>query len=472
MSPDDVHDDMTLLEYMERYGDDTGEGEEGENSDHNEPEQDGSNPDPVELPDYSDDEGNIRTVTPLPFPRERENLSKNEYLFLNNDALNFQDKSKHGGPTLRAQIELISNLTGNFSTTEIISDPTRAGLLCKSNPNCIGHLCANIRKKISENERLSKREKHYIELHKNWLYTDVGQEVSMSLCAELKAISTEEIETNNWMEVQRERSPKDCTGCLTEHATIGGVICSRRNLNGPVNCDLPLVHGNWRAAMIGVFSYLTLPWCIADAFLNVSITDPAEYFWDTHIPLDMEVNYQETPLGRAIMKRISLMRSNKRLPLYIEFCHHKANSDKSYLEILINFLKVIKSIQKSYLAPIVVLMSLATPHKKHTTNTYNNLKRDYIRKSSIAQVVAHCLGVPFIEIIVQRRPTLTGDMFQWNNSDRWNMDPLFNRNMQYTNEMNQRIAANLRRIAMYMSEAEVPRNLDYYESEEINEPWS
>ena len=223
--------------------------------------------------------------------------------------------------------------------------------------------------------------------------------------------------------------------------------------------------------MIGVSSYLFLPWQLANTVLNLSFTDVTDYVWDTIVPLQVEADYRQVPLGRAIMKRINLLGPNKRLPLFVEFCCTKISEETPYLYGLINFLKIIKSLQKSYEPPITVLMSLATPHKRHTPNSYESLKKDFIRKSSIARVVANRLGVAYLELIVQRRPSFTNDKFQWNNSDHWNMEPIFNRHVQNTQELNRRIAANLKLIMINMSEAEIPKNLTVHDSEEIGEIW-
>ena len=460
-------------QYLKEYYGSTGEGELGGESSHDESDQGSQTPEQNLLPDYSEDEDEeeIKITVPQPFPKETERCRPNEYLFIQDDALNFQDKSRHFGPTWQEQVQLMANMTGNFTHTELISDPARAALICKSTPNVVGHLCANIRHKIQNNERISQRERHFLEHNKNWYYSDVVQELSMSLCAELKAIQTDEIQTNGWIEIQKDRMPGDCLECLTGHREYEEEICSRRNTNGPSNCDYPILRGSWSAIMIGVCSLLTLPWKLADSFLNLSLTDMTDYDWDTDSPLGMEIDFRNTRLGRAVTKRLNLIRPDRGMPLYIEFCHSKVNSDKPYLWVLISFFKVIKSLQRVHPAPIVVVFSFATPHKKHTPRSYENLKRDFIRKGSIGRVIAHCMGVPFLELVVQRRPSLFSDTFQWNNSDHWNMEPLFNRYIQPTIELNTRIAANLTKVSLHVSTSDFPREIACFESEEIGEPW-
>ena len=456
---------------LDDVGESSGEGEAGSSSGHESSDQDDTSPDPDELPDYQETATTNRAFTPPPFPRERENLAKTEYLYVKNDSLNFQDKSKHGGPSFLSQIKQIAKLTGNFSNIELISDPTRAGTISKSIQNETGHLCANIRHKIFDGERISQREKHYLMKNRGWFYSGIAQVITTFLCAHLKAILTEEIQTNNWVEIQTQRTPKDCVECLTVHKRIDDGICSRRNLNGARSCDSPIEDGNWMAVMIGCSSYLFLPWQMANTMLNLSLTDPSDYVWDTVIPLHIEGDHSQTPLGRAIMKRINSLGPNRKLPLYVEFCWTKISPDTSFIHSLINFLKVIKSLQKVYLPPITVVMSLATPHKRHTPNSYEGLKKEFIRKSCVTRVVANCMGISFLELIVQRRPSFTNDLFQWNNSDHWNMEPIFNRHVQYTQEMNRRIAANFSTITFHMAENQIPKELFCYETDEVGEVW-
>jgi hypothetical protein len=76
-----------------------------------------------------------------------------------------------------------------------------------------------------------------------------------------------------------------------------------------------------------------------------------------------------------------------------------------------------------------------------------------------------------MELPVQRRPSFTGDMFQWNKSDTWNMEPLFNRNIQFTGEMLQRMGNDLLWITRHLTGVTIPHTPTPYESEEENEPW-
>jgi hypothetical protein len=145
------------------------------------------------LPDYQETATTNRAFTPPPFPRERENLAKTEYLYVKNDSLNFQDKSKHGGPSFLSQIKQIAKLTGNFSNIELISDPTRAGTISKSIQNETGHLCANIRHKIFDGERISQREKHYL-MKKLFALLMVSATLFAVACNNTEEAATEETE--------------------------------------------------------------------------------------------------------------------------------------------------------------------------------------------------------------------------------------------------------------------------------------
>jgi hypothetical protein len=64
-------------------------------------------PVPREQPKKSAKRSITRSLTPLPFPREQENLTESEYLFIANDSLNFQNKRRHFGPDFRKQVQKI-----------------------------------------------------------------------------------------------------------------------------------------------------------------------------------------------------------------------------------------------------------------------------------------------------------------------------------------------------------------------------
>jgi hypothetical protein len=77
-------------------------------------------PDPRELPRTSAKMQNTRSLTPLPFPREQENLAETEYLFIANDSLNFQNKMRYFGPDFKEQVQKIFKLTDNLTQTVIV----------------------------------------------------------------------------------------------------------------------------------------------------------------------------------------------------------------------------------------------------------------------------------------------------------------------------------------------------------------
>jgi hypothetical protein len=223
--------------------------------------------------------------------------------------------------------------------------------------------------------------------------------------------------------------------------------------------------------MIGVQSYLNMPWVTVNSILNFSLTEASDYDWETTVPWDEELESQSTPLGRAVTKRMNVFKFEHRLPMFIEFCWEKVKTEKPFIVVIFNFLRVVKSLQKLHQPPIIALMSLATPHRKHTANSYLNLKREVIRKSCVARLLGIIMGVPFMELPIQRRPSFTGDMFQWNKSDTWNMEPLFNRNIQFTGEMMQRMGNDLLWITRHLTGVTIPHTLTPYETEEENEPW-
>jgi hypothetical protein len=56
--------------------------------------------------------------------------------------------------------------------------------------------------------------------NRGWFYSGIAQVITTFLCAHLKAILTEEIQTNNWVEIQTQRTPRDCVECLTVHKRV------------------------------------------------------------------------------------------------------------------------------------------------------------------------------------------------------------------------------------------------------------
>ena len=430
------------------------------------------NPDPAELPDYIDSQEAEVPKLSSAAPFGRDTLGPEEYAFIEGDILNFRDKRQHLGPPLQSQIDTILKLTDSLTEAQGISDPLCANLIGKSIDNETGRLCHEIMQKFIDEGKVSAREKHFLYENRGWFYAHCTKDVSVELNSGLKAISAEVVALNGWVEVQKEPTVMDCAKCGTNHPPGADHICGGRNLNGPLDVNQPLQSRKWGAMMVGIASYVCLPWILSGNVLNYAIVDEQEYDWDTDIPYHQELDYKSTRLGRAVHERIRKLSYKEQVPIFIEFNFTKVRTAKTLLATFFNLLKVVKSLQKEYLPPIIVLMGLAVPGRNHTQNSYNNLKREHIRQSCACRVLAHLMGVPYLELIIQRRPSLTNATYEWNRGVSWNMVPLFNRYLEPTMEFHIRLAGQLIKVLGSVSKFDLPKQMKSFQGDEVDELWT
>jgi hypothetical protein len=76
------------------------------------------------------------------------------------------------------------------------------------------------------------------------------------------------------------------------------------------------------------------------------------------------------------MKKMNVLKPEHRLPIFIEFCWEKVNTEKPFIVVIFNFLRVIKRVQNLCRPPIVALMTLATPSQKAHNKFLFELKRE------------------------------------------------------------------------------------------------
>jgi hypothetical protein len=57
----------------------------------------------------------------------------------------------------------------------------------------------------------------------------------------------------------------------------------------------PLPEGDWRAVVLGIVSFISLPWSLSSSFLNLGFTNPEEYDYDLSAPLKDDVDSKDCP---------------------------------------------------------------------------------------------------------------------------------------------------------------------------------
>ena len=104
----------------------------------------------------------------------------------------------------------------------------------------------------------------------------------------------------------------------------------------------------------------------------------------------------------------------------------------------------------------------------HCCNGDNNANTQF----SSARAIAYCLGVPLLEIIIQRKPVIKNPRLEWNNSGEWGMNPLFNKHFIPTNEFHLRLATVLARAINKLDNICIPKNMSTVETLDIGELWT
>jgi hypothetical protein len=426
----------------------------------------------AELLDY---EENPNDTVPLntkdPFPRDLTEAGPNEYIYLENDILNFRDKSLHKGTPFQKQYENVKRVTQDFQSTVDISDPNRSRALIKIHENEAGDICEEILQKHQIEGRVSTRERDFLYSNKNEYYVQKTLELSQSLAGNFKAVQAEVVGLRGWHEIQRERFADDCPDCSTRHDMDGTAICSYRNLNGPQDITAPRSLPSWRAMMVGICSFITLPWTTSELIVNYGILSEDDYQWESSSPLHEELDHQSTHLGRAMMERIRIMSFKERLPIFLEWSWEKCKTTEPFLLTFYNFLRVVKSLQKHYLPPIIVVIGPVKPSRIYTRESYNDQKRERAKQNNAARVIACYLGVPLLECQVQRKPLILNPTYEWNNPE-WKLEPVYNRNLSPTCELYRRMSGFLYKAMVHVKKYEISKNMATFSSQEIGEDWT
>jgi len=426
----------------------------------------------IETLEYPEDSEDLPTLhSKIPFPRDLD-TNPDEYTYIEGDTLNFKDKSLHCGIPFKTQYEGVKLFTNNFQDCNAISDPTFTGLLLKAHESDAGKICEEILQKHQDEGQVSTRERHFLLQNKDKFYADKFYEFNQNQAANLKAVPAEMNGLMGWAEIQQTSYMNDCLDCNTTNRHHGKHLCEYRNMNGPVDHALPRNNGSWKAMVIGVFTLLNLPWHTSPFLLNFGFLDDSDYDWDMHFPFEMEVDFRATKLGRAINERLRVLNHRQSVPVIIEFAWAKVKDKENFAVSFYNFLRVIKDLQKGFLPPIIVAMGITMPTRNCTGNSYAKSKRENCKQLSSARAIAYCLGVPLLEIIIQRQPVIKNPRLEWNNSGEWGMNPLFNKHFLPTNEFHLRLATVLARTIDKLDNICIPKNMSTVETLDIGELWT
>jgi hypothetical protein len=380
--------------------------------------------------------------TPSGSPKPIDNPLTQKYSYIQGDLLNFCNKLEHFGPTLEERFKIISDLTHGLTNGVALRDPKLSGLTRQAHPNVGGQKASDIMAKGTDLEQLSQREVSFVRENRGYLYSKTTEEIISKMSLYMKAISTEELTVNNWNEIQKGRGESDCKGCQTSHPeSIYPIESVTRNVNGPIMAVKPLPEGDWRAVVLGIVSFMSLPWSSSSSFLNLGFTNPEEYDYDLSAPLKDDVNAKDCPLGCSILDRIELL--PKPVPIFLEFSNERGNRSKNFMENIYNFLRVVRALQKLYGPPILVILGFPLPGKQDSNEEYLNLKRRNAENANLARYFAHFMGVGLVENFTQRKPCLSSEGYEWLNFN-WNLSqPLFNKHLQPTPECHRRAGASL-----------------------------
>ena len=374
------------------------------------------------------------------------------YPFVANDSLSFCPVVSE---TFEQKFERASAITDRFSDISGIIEPALSKLLTEAQDTEIRTIVERIVTKYKKGP-LSEREQEFLSVNRGTLYSITADELQVSTVKGLRVIHQDQVLD----EIPTIVSPLSCLSCDELHLPgQSALACYNRNLNGPLIAASPPPHDEWVAVVMGTVSFMSLPWLTYPLLLNLGFVGVEEYSLKSTVPLRDEHKADSTPLGQSILNKIKLFGLSN-TPILIEYAYTRRPTQMSVSLHFWTFCKVIKAVQRLYLAPLVVVIELARPLRHSTLGQYRECKRLHALHVNTLRVVAGIMAIPLIELVVQGRPCLPQGLDCYIEANpNWAQIPLFNRIGIPSQELNSRICGQLLKVAHAFINVPIPKDM-------------
>jgi len=242
-----------------------------------------------------------------------------------------------------------------------------------------------------------------------------------------------------------------CDVCHKDHT-----VCQNKNGNGPRSAANLGAAKIWRhqatAFMIGTTSLFFQPITLRERLINLSFRPIKKYSTEwTAEELDPTDQGAES-LYWTLRKKLDSIGSQNGLPVYVEYYQspNSPNSDEACH--ICGFYRVLKSLQKTYLGPIIFLVGPSPPQPQESKEEYNRRKAALGKRTRLAQALSWAFCVPMAIFQAQLGPAgaRNGHLQPALTHPHWRDEPLFSRNGVGTRELHHRTILWYTRICNFL----------------------
>jgi hypothetical protein len=239
----------------------------------------------------------------------------------------------------------------------------------------------------------------------------------------------------------REYSDKNVTddGSLCGIIHAGLVIqeqCAMRLNFGPQQWH-DMHHEDFKSVSMIVFGrkwLLTLPMGLS----AINTGTLADLSYTTGFNMRIKITVSQDSLHAALLARLKKAGFNNTTPVFCEFFLSSVyDSQTSFEDHAFGFVRVLKSLQKQYKGPIVLVFTPVIYTPGLDWNTYNAKKIEWAKHATLLRTMGQFCNVPVLCLRIQ---TCNEDGETWVTRNRfWNNEPIFTKRGELTCEYFTRI---------------------------------
>jgi hypothetical protein len=170
--------------------------------------------------------------------------------------------------------------------------------------------------------------------------------------------------------------------------------------------------------------------------INMGIVTDLRY--TTGLDTQTKITVSQDSLHAALLARLTKAGLSNTTPVYCEFFLSSAcESQTSFEDHAFGFVRVLKSLQKLYKGPLVLVFTPEAYTSDLDWNTYNTKKMDWTKHATLLRTMGQFCHVPVLCLRIQ---TCNEDGETWVTRNRfWNNEPIFTKQGDLTCEYFARI---------------------------------